>query len=858
MATSDTTLLTGYQPAAAAYDEMVTADGTVRPHWQQVSGALAQLGARELGDRVREIERQLEDDGVSHRPTAGATPGDAQWRLDAVPVVVPSEDWALLEAGLIQRAELLDLVVADLYGPRELLHRGVVPPEVVLGHAGFLRACDQVRLPGPSQLVNLAVDLARDGDGNVVALSDRAESPAGAGYALENRRVMARVFPSLYRSTQVHRLAPFFRALRSALHAAAPPGVSEPRIVVMSAGPDTEAAFEHALLASTLGYTLVVGEDLVAREGRVWLRTLDEREPVDVILRRVGAAWSDPLELRGDSELGVPGLIEMTRRGSVAVVNPLGAGVLENPGLQAFLPAVARALLGQDLRLPSVRTLWCGDPTQRREVEARLDELVLRPVSRWPGISHLVGADLGPDERARLLTRIAAHPYQWVGQERIDVGSTPTLVGDRLLPRRTILRTFAVAREGSFTVMPGGLARVAGDDGFVVSSSHGAASKDTWVIASEPESTTGYWLRPGPSIPVSPIGSMSARAAQHLFWLGRYAERAEGLVRLLRVLDERRTDLLSSAPGANPAGPVTVGVLLDALSVLAGGSVPPATDGGSLSESDVHTLITDPSVPGTLAWAFVHIDAAAQAVRDQLSGDVWGVLTMLDREIEAHRDSGLDDDDLAGHGRLDRILTGLLALQGMAAESMVRDPGWRFMDTGRRLERSQQLLALLRATVVDDHGTAADSLLYESVLTAAESIVTYRRRYRSRAQLATLLALLLLDPDNPRSLGYQLDQLGIDLRALPGHPGPGRVGPAERHVLDAATALRLADLDRLADDVRDGRRAELDTLLATADRSLRSAGDTIAARHFVQQRPQRSMDVGGDLSTTFEPEVERA
>ncbi len=875
MTATHPTLLAGYRPRAGVHDEMVRPDGVVREHWRDVTGAMELLGRADLDERQREIARQLADDGVTYHvhPDGrghgagrdGELAGTARWHLDALPLVLDSEEWARIESGVIQRAELLDLVLADLYGPRDLLRRGLLPPEVVFGHPGFLRAVDGLDVPGPSTLVTLAVDLVRDHDGTVVALADRAQSPSGAGYALQNRLVLSRVFPSLYRSMQVHRLAPFFRSLRAALQAAAPPGVDEPRIVILSPGPANETAFEHALLASTLGYSLVEGHDLVARHGRMLLRTLDQLEPVDVVLRRVDAAWCDPLELRGDSQLGVPGMVEAIRSETLTVVNPLGAGVVENPALHAFLPELARTLLGQDLRLPSVRTLWCGDPASRREVLARLDELVVKPIARGAGPASILGAGLTTTEQDALRTRIATHPHRFVGQEHLDLGAVPTFLDGRLVPRRSILRAFAVAREGSFTTMPGGLTRVATDEG-LVSNQRGAHSKDTWVLSSEPETVAAYWLRPGPSEPVSPIGTMSARAAENLFWLGRYAERAEGLVRLLRVVEERRTDL-SAAATDDPAGATTLTILLRTLGQVTGMATLGWDDRPTLLPDDtVRRLMTDRQAPGTLAHDLDRLDAAAQVVRDQLSVDTWTVLTALEREVDRIPEpsapdpggAGEPDRDFVSRGRLGRILTSLLALQGLASESMIRDPGWRFMDAGRRIERAVHVVTLLRGMVLDDHGTAADSLLFESVLTASESIVTYRRRYRSRAQLATMLDLLLLDPTNPRSVAHQLDRLATDLQALPGHPGPGRASAAERPVLDAATALRLADTGALAEGLASPGQGEpggpsaLQALLDTLEQRLRTTSDEVTAHHFHHRKPQRGTALGGVEATVTE------
>ena len=841
-------LLAGYRPVPGVHDEMVTADGVVRTHWQDLATAVDRMGPDVLATRQHQITRALQDDGVNYH-VHGDEPRSDQWGLDVLPMVVGSDEWQRLESGILQRAELLDAVLADLYGPRTLVAKGLLPPEVVFGHPGFLRPLDGVRLPGPSQLVTLAVDVARTPDGTMVVLADRAQAPSGAGYALENRQVMARVMPSLYRSMQVHRLAPFFRALRGALQAAAPDGVDEPRAVVLTPGPTNETAWEHGVLASTLGHALVEGSDLVARRGRLWLRSLDALEPVDVVLRRIDASWCDPLELRSASRLGVPGLVEVARRGNVSIVNPLGAGIIENHALHAFLPAIARDLLGQDLRLATPRTLWCGDADARREALARLDDLVCKPIARGPGMAAVDTRTLDTAGRAELVARIEAHPHRWVAQERVAVGVTPAVADGDVVARRSVLRTFCVAREGSWTMMPGGLTRVADDDGLVISNQRGAISKDTWVLTSEPESVTSYWLRSGPSSPVTPAGSMSARAAENLFWMGRYAERAEGLVRLLRVVEERRTDL-SSPQGSSPAGRTTLGVLLDAVAAVTatprpggrGDPVHAGDDQSGFPAAALHDLVARLDRPGTLAHAIRRLVEAAQVVRDQLSGDTWMVLTGLERELAGLAATG-HDDEVAGVARLGRMLTHLLALQGLGAESMVRDPGWQFMDAGRRIERALHVVALLRATVLDDHGTAADSLLYESVLTAAESIVTYRRRYRSRAQLATMLDLLVLDPDNPRAVAHQLDRLVADLAALPSHPGLGAVSEAQRPVLDAATLLRLADTDDLAAG-SDGRRDDLAAMLGTLRALLRTCSDVVEGSHFRHQKPLRDIDVG--------------
>jgi uncharacterized circularly permuted ATP-grasp superfamily protein/uncharacterized alpha-E superfamily protein len=837
---------------------MVTADGRIREHWAHAGQVFGNLGLDELLYRRSEARRLLDDDGVTYNVYGDDAPGDvpapavAAWALDPVPVLLASDEWADVELGVVQRAELLNLVLSDLYGPRQLLRRGVLPPELVLGHSGFLRPCDQIRVPGPQQLFTIAVDLARDSSGRCTVLADYTQAPSGAGYALENRVVVSRVFPSLYRDSQVHRLAPFFRTLRASLQGVAPLDADDPRIVLLSPGPWSETAFEHAYLASHLGYPLVEGADLTVRDGRVWMRSLRRLERVDVILRRTDAWFCDPLELRADSRLGVPGLVEAARRGGVSIVNTLGSGVLENPGLLPYLPRLAEHLLGEQLLLPSVPTWWCGDEQSRRHVLSHLDTLVIKPIARGAGPTAVFPWELTSSRRDELRRQIEGQPGAWVGQETVELASTPTLTPTGLEARPTVLRTFAVARQDSYAAMPGGLTRVAGSGGSAgddvttrnprISNQAGAISKDTWVLASEPEKLSGFWLVPGPPvIAVDPEASMSSRAAENLFWMGRYAERAESMARLVRAAHDRRNDFQR---GGNPAGTECLQVLLTALTQVSftypGFVGEGATARLAAPGAELFALVVDERRPGTLAHAVRRLVGAAQAVRDQLSSDTWMAVGTLERELGALRTSDPDHLMVIQHS-LGRVVQGLLALSGLFAEGMERDPGWRFMDAGRRLERGQQLAAFLRATVTVERSTATDSLLLESVLIAAESIITYRRRYRSHAQLETLLDLLLTDPDNPRSLANQLDQLAVDVRLLPRLAHVPRLSEPERLVLEASTALRLADTAVLARSRPDGTHPQLDALLARTLELLDSTANAIDRDHFVHLLTQHSL-----------------
>ncbi|HQR50790.1 MAG TPA: circularly permuted type 2 ATP-grasp protein, partial [Methylophilaceae bacterium] len=480
-----------YRLGIGAYDEMLDGAGNVRPHWGQLMHALHALGPQEVEQRHKEALKLLRENGVTYNVYGDPDGANHPWQLDPVPLLISGKEWYDIEAGLLQRAELLNLLLADLYGPRELIRKGLLPLELVYNHGGFLRACDQVRLPGRHQLILYAADLARGPDQNMWVLGDRTQAPSGTGYALENRLAMSRVLPSLFRSAQVHRLEPFFQSLRAGLNSLSPQQSDIPRVVVLTPGPFNETFFEHAYLASHLGYPLVQGDDLTVRDGHVWLKSLTGLQRVDIILRRVDDNYCDPLELRGDSRLGVPGLLEAARRGNVAIANPLGSSILENPGLQPFLPGIARHFLGQPLQLPSIATWWCGQPQEMDYVLANLDQLVIKPIYRNPGVRSVFGHLLSQQQLAEWRDRIRANPAFYVGQEHESFSTVPSVVAGGYEPRQALLRCFLVARADGYTVMPGGLTRSAPEKGDMpISNQMGGISKDTWIIASEPQHVT--------------------------------------------------------------------------------------------------------------------------------------------------------------------------------------------------------------------------------------------------------------------------------------------------------------------------------------------------------------------------------
>ncbi|MFY0405849.1 circularly permuted type 2 ATP-grasp protein [Solicola sp. PLA-1-18] len=812
--------------APAAYDELVAPDGSVRPAWRGLAPRLATLDAADLARLRSDVDGHVQDDGVTyHRPSGTDAPPTAErWRLDPLPVVLGQSEWAALEVGLVQRAELLEAVLEDLYGAQRLLSRGVLPPELVLGHREFVRAA--VGPPAVARrLVLAATDLGRAPDGSWQVLADRTQAPSGAGYALENRRIVARAMPELFREAGLQRLGPWFSAMRAALLAAAPDGPDGARVVVMSPGPDSETSFDQAFLASTLGFPLVEGGDLVVREGAVWMRVLGGLERVDVLVRRVDTAWSDPLEMRADSRLGVPGLTEAARRGTVVVVNGLGSGVLENPGLLPFLPSVCSDVLGEELRLPSVPTWWCGDPSGLSHVLAHLDDLWVRPISRADGAGTAPSL-LDAAARDDLVRRLRAEPHAFVGQEAADLSQAPGVRGDALVPGAFSLRTFVVAQGRGYAPMLGALGRVGEPD-----DPHGSASKDVWVLGEHGQATEPAGGDEGTAYPVAAPAAMVPRLLEDMFWAGRYAERAEDLLRLLLATHAVAEDV--RARDGDRASSAALRTLLAALTHVST-TYPGLLERDADVRREVRALLVDAALPGTVAHAVSGLQHAAQGVRDQLSSDVWLVLGGVDRALATAR-----ADRRGSVGVLAReasqCLAGLLALAGVTGENMVRDAGWHLLDVGRGVERARQLVALLRATLVEP-GAGAERTVVGAVLAATESILTYRRRYRGTASVAAVLDLLVLDRENPRSVAFSLARVGASLSAVPGATGGSR--PAR--VLDGVVdELERADLVRLARRGAHGR-ADLDQFLGVLGSRLDDLADAVAAHHFSTQQVPRS------------------
>ncbi len=821
-------LVEEYRSGVTGIDEMLRLPSDL------LNGPLSQKllskGAGSLVNRDRTLRRLIRQDGVSYGGALDGKPAKA-WQMDLLPIIITAAEWQPLAAGLEQRARLLDALLRDLYGPRSLLRDKVIPAHVIVGHAGFRPIFDGISLPTDHQLLHIATDLVRGPDGEWQVVSDRVQAPSGVAYALANRRLVARVLDVQYRFTPIHRLSGFYDVMRDAMLAAAPPEVDQPRVVVLSPGPASETAFDQALLASLLGFPLVQASDLLMQSGRIYLRTTGRLQQVDVLVRRVDADWSDSLELRGDSRLGVAGLVQAARGGRLSVVNPLGAGVLENPGLTPYLPQIARRILAEDLILPSPQTWWCGEPNGLSHAISHLDELIIKPISRGTA-SPIAGWLLDENAREEVVAKLRAEPWKWAAQVPTQASTAPVVSADGLQARRVNLRTFAVTHGDDYLIMPGGLARVAAEsDDWHISNAEGALAKDVWVLEG-----TGDDVQPLPVLPRergvgaavdARLPDLPPSSADDLYWLGRYAERTEAIARLLIMATQAVEDnhFRQATPGHQ-----AMTAVLEAMSTVTGAELPSFDE--THSEYDwLIDVMADPELIGSLRRSAERTAAVLENVRELISVESAGVVAAMLRPLLEDFDPA--DVDISSTSQA--VLQACLAFAGLTAESTVRDPIWAFQEAGRRIERAQLTISLLRATLATVQSPVAESLLATSVLRAGDSLITHDRRVAAGIGLLNpaeaAIELLLFDPTNPRSVQFQLDHFVAALQVA----GDEGNLPAARKL-----AEQLSNVEHL--QLYAKSREPLHELLTDLGEQTRRLSDAFAQTHFTLP-VQQSFDV---------------
>lgn len=807
-------------------DEMVDGRGGVRPHWRTLLGILGGMGEGVLGERARRLDRAFEDEGM-----AGVLPGtkrEVPWRCDPLPLVLPAEEFAALEAGIAQRARLIEALLQDLYGPQATLAEGLVPPELVFANRGFLRACHGQGVPAVTPQLHLyAVDLLRGPDGVWRVLADRTAAPAGPGIARENRRILARVMPEVFRGAPVRSMRPFFDLWQDALQRLAPAGRSDPAVAILTHGTQDPRWVEDMLLSRELSCGLVECGDLTVRGGLLYLKTLQGLQRVDVLLSRLPGGMLDPLECADAGTSGVPGLLDVARHGQVRILNAPGAALAEAPGFAAFLPALARRLLGEALSLPSVETLWLGDPAARARVAAESGWSIRAAVggagTALP--SERAAADGSPDQAAPPALQAAI---------RLPVPSVvPSVVQDRLEPHPLTLRMFAVFDGAGWRVMPGGLARIGERGALGGALPRQGVSKDVWVLAEEGHDIIGPAAMQLPPLPIRrQPGALPSRVADNLFWLGRYTERLERAARLIRATHAR-----ISRGVVLPREAAEVAALARCLG-QAGFTGAEEVAGSSAAQALPGIITREMRPDGALPLLADRIAALTAMVRDRLTADMHATFTLTLRAARAEMEAA--GSGLEGIARaMIPVLRFATAVAGVAAESMVRGGAWLFLDLGRRIERAQAIASEVGFALDQPPARIEGGL--RLILELCDSAITYRSRYLTILQPAPALDLVLADESNPRALAFQLAAISRNLSEV--------AGDADRALPDEAASL-LAEAEAMVAQVigasdQAAAAAGLPPRLEAVNQRIAALSDAVTRRYFALLPARQTLGLEG-------------
>ena len=803
----------GYAPRRGLPDEMVDERGALRGAWPRLLERLGRFEEREIAARFMSAERHIRDAGISYRVYGDK--GEQPWPLGSLPLVIDAAEWAALSAGIVQRASLMEAVVADIYGKGRLVADGLLPAAAVTVSPEFLRPVHGVAPPGGRHLQIYAADLGRGPDGRWRVLADRTQAPSGLGYALENRMVLARAFPDLFADLAIERLAGFFQTLREGIADACER--SDPRICLLTSGPYSSTYVEQAALARYLGFLLVEGEDLVAQDGQLHVRTVAGLKRADAIWRRVDAEFLDPMELRADSRLGVPGLMEVLRRGGVVIGNMPGSGVLESGALSPYLPRIARALFGEDLILADPPTWWCGDPDGLAHVRANLDTLDLRPAAtpvRGPGRDAILAPDALAAERERAIAALETRPFDWVGRDPSPLSTMPTWQegtgAGRLVPRPFVMRVFACATPQGWRVMPSAFCRISEQDDLDPTEMRsGIRSADVWVLSDGPGPIEAPLILTSPPRIRRIAGHLPSRAADNLFWFGRYVERAESVLRLSKLHLGSLGDAVVADSTAAIGAPTAqrIRALLEEWNSVADADLPTA--------AIAQQALSGRETPGS-ALAHVHsARRAASSVRERLPLEAWRALGDL-REVLDFGESWVPTESQL-LGRAERALGHLAALSGLAHENMNRAAGWRFLDMGRRIERAINACTFAISFASED-ATGEDLGV---MLALADSQIAYGARYLAGVSRDAVRDMALLDPYNPRSAAHQVEEIVRHLDVLPALRADGLPEPHRRFAAKLAATFSTADADAF-----DG------PTLARLEGELEGLAEAIAGRYF--------------------------
>jgi uncharacterized circularly permuted ATP-grasp superfamily protein/uncharacterized alpha-E superfamily protein len=805
---------------SSSYDEMMDENGSIRPHWKTIVDNLEELGLDNLESKRQEIEWRLEDNGVTYNVYNDPNGASHPWSLDPIPLVLDAVEWSSIEAGVAQRAKLLNLLFKDIYGEQRIVKEGIIPSEVILTHSGFLREVHGIydHLSHPMMIV--AVDLARGPDGKIWVINDRTQAPSGLGYAVENRLTMNSALQVLYKNVSVQRLYAFFEHFKVMLSGLGKNKSDNTLNVLLSPGPHNETYFEHSYLSSFLGLTLVQGQDLLAKGGALWLKSLKGLRRIDTVVRRVDESYCDPLELHAQSKLGVAGLVQVLRKRGVSMANPLGSGILENLGLYPFLPQLARYFLDEELLLPQVATWWCGQEKECEYVVDNLHLLTIKTIDR-SGDEPLfyAGKDLSDSQRASLREKILQQPYRYVGQEEVLFATAPTFVDKKIVPQKVLIRSFAIKNSEAYEVMPGALVRVGSGDTFMVTGQGGGNSKDLWIVSADTNTATltqtmsdgmSQTLHAGlgPMAPTmvnvfkskniseNSLENIPTLRAENLFWLGRYLMRTITSARMVRLTLKTLANATRYDRNGDEKVQEVLCTALTHLSMTYPGFLGTGDQKITNALEEIWSVMTDPNRIGSLTQVLNMLLGASSSTKNLLPLEGWRIYERLMREwLEfTHKKQPSHRGMIAG---IDKLLVQLMAYKALIEETLFVEQGLVLYDIGARLERAGLLIAKARAMLTNEYEPFVEYEVLEALLSTSESLNAYRAHHRSSIEIKQVSEFLLLDMQFPKSLISEINQLLKALPKLPKFKHEMYLSRYEEPLFEAFSQLRLEKIDHL-------------------------------------------------------------
>ena len=842
-------LLQSYKEKINSYDEVLDKNGQVKPYWKGLFDTLESIGIEELELRNQEIVKKLRENGVTYNVYDSNKESNRAWKLDPIPFLIHESEWKSIEKGLKQRAHLLDLILKDLYGPQSLIKNAIIPAELVFDNSGFLLPCFDIRQKHDKQLLNYAVDLARGPDGKMWLLDNRTQAPSGAGYALENRIVMSKVIPELNTKTYRSRLSPYFSQLQQTVDTLGNNTNENPNVVFLTPGPGNETYFEHVYLSSYLGYTLVQGNDLLVRDGFVWLKSIDQLERVDVIIKRLDDEWCDPLELRRDSLLGIPGLLQVIRLGNVSVVNPPGTSILENYGLMAFMQNACKFLLKEPLLMPSVATWWCGQTKELNFVLANLPKLIIKKTNRKQGFRSIYGRLLKIEQLEDLKKLILKNPKDFVAQEEVSLSTTPSFIDGSIEPRYAAIRAFLVAEGDDYKVMQGGLTRSSAvKDKFEISNQLGGISKDTWVITDSPiEYHEKSIERKNTNNQLN--NSLTSRNAENLFWLGRLCERTMALRSFLKIILSRLNENVTKHGNKQPEFLIVLLKSLTHLTQTYPGFVGKEVKDGETFDNEaifenpiaeLLLLINDPAKMGSVVYNLQSLLNTINQVSEKWNHDTRRIINLVDDSLFVLKKTNTNNINYVNHS-LDKLHIRLFSFYGNIYETLPRDNGFYLLETGKNVERILSLISVFRSTFNFKKIEEEEAVLMEAILENHHLLAQYRNIYKSHLSLKEVIKMVFLEKNLPYTLSYLLDTLSYYLSKLPKTNDPHRLSIAEKSALEASTIVKLIDAESLVQvDSATQFRPQLDETLSKVFELVCHVSNNLASLYFNHSVMQHS------------------